>query len=607
MKKSLLLASPFFATLALASSAGATTWFVSPTGTATSGCPTRDVPACDLSAAAANAVAGDTVILTDGTYTKGIWVTNSGTADAWITFQADECSLPILQGSGAGPMDDVQDTGVGSATAQYVRFIGIVARGWNIGFGNGWTGNIAQDSNGNWEIINCIGDWNGRTGFTFFSAQNFHLKNSISAHNGSSVVHSWSSGVTLYASNGNNLVEGNVAFENMDAQQHTDGSGFIVDEDADNATFLNNIAFRNGGSCLRLTKSAGTKFINNTCYHNAQDPLDDGPPNPGEVYFTANDPATTMNTQFVNNVFVNTGTGPGAMAIYNQPTTGWSNNVIKTGTVTLFKGAETDYTLTADAMADLVGKGTTSGAPMNDIGFDPKCIVKADPMPIGQMAKGSWWQYSIDYAYIKSIGGVASCFNPKMRAAGSAPDIGAYANGAATTKAVGNCTTPPPPPPPVPLAGMGGMDPGGAGMSAGGAPSAGGTGNVGTTTGGTGGTGGTGTVTGGSAGMAVSGGAPNATGGTGNPAAGSGSGATGGTNTGAGGATGSGATGGTATTGGSSSAGSAGDGNGDDKSGCGCRVAGDASNSRTLAGLGALGLALFAARRRLRTRLSPRR
>jgi len=603
MKKSILVGTPFLATLALASSAGATTWFVSPTGTATSGCPTRDVPACDLGAAAANAVAGDTVILTDGVYQRGIWVTNSGTPDAWITFKADECSMPIIQGPGVGPMDDNQDTGVGSDKAEYLRFIGLVSRGWSTGFGNGWTGNIAQDSNGNWEIINCIGDWNGRTGFTFFSAQNFHLKNSITAHNGSSVLHSWSSGVTLYSSAGTNVVEGNVAFENMDAEQHTDGSGFIVDEASNNATFINNIAFRNGGSCLRLTKSSGTKFINNTCYHNAQDPLDDGPPNPGEVYFTANDSATIMNTQFANNVFVNTGSGPGAEAIYNQPTTGWSNNVVKPGTVTFFTGPETDYTLAAGAMAELVGKGTATGAPMNDVGFDPKCIGKVDPMPIGMMAKGSWWQHSINYDYIKSIGGVASCFNPKTRS--GTPDIGAYVNGAVTTKAVGNCMPPPPPPPPVSSGGMGGMDPGtgGAGTSAGGAPNgAGGTGNPA----GAPATGGTGVAAGGSAGMAVSGGAPNGTGGTGNPAAGSGTVGTGGANTGVGGATGSGATGGatgsgaTGGTGGSSSSPSGG--NDDDKSGCGCRVAGDAPNGRALAGLGALGMALFVARRRRHAR-----
>ena len=93
--------------------------------------------------------------------------------------------------------------------AEYVRFKGIVVRGWNIGFGNGWAGGVDEDteSNGHWEIENCISYSNGRTGFTFFSATNFTLKHSISAHNGSSTAHSWSSGVTLFEAEGTTFTE----------------------------------------------------------------------------------------------------------------------------------------------------------------------------------------------------------------------------------------------------------------------------------------------------------------------------------------------------------------------------------------------------------------
>ena len=38
----------------------------------------------------------------------------------------------------------------------------------------------------------------------------------------------------------------------------------------------------------------------------------------------------------------------------------------------------------------------------------------------------SWWLYSIDYDYIKNIGGTAQCFHPKARS--GSPDIGAYAH-----------------------------------------------------------------------------------------------------------------------------------------------------------------------------------
>jgi parallel beta-helix repeat protein len=433
------------ATVALARSADAATWYVSPTGTATSGCTTRANP-CDLGSAANGAMAGDTVILTDGTYNTQLNVANSGTSSAWITFQADTCATPIIQGPGVDPTSTNKDTGVGSfniptpdggstgGTGTYVRFVGLVSQGWSTGFGNGWTGTDTTTSNGHFEYDSCIADRNGRTGITFFSAQGITVKNCIVAHNGSSTTESWSSGVTLYeaqGSPGDSVIEGNVSFENMDNQKHTDGSGFIIDEYSAGATFVDNIAFRNAGSCLRLTKSKNCLFVNNTCYHNAQDTQDMGPPNPGEVYFTPDtNNSTTTGVTFMNNVFVATGTGPGAMTIFNQPTSGWSNNQVTTGSVSFFTAPDgTNPDFTPASGSALVGKGGSgSGVPANDVGFDPKCIVKRTPTPIGMMTSGSWWQYSVDLDYIKSIGGVASCFHAKNRS--GTPDIGAYANGA---------------------------------------------------------------------------------------------------------------------------------------------------------------------------------
>src|SRR5262245_11453186 len=246
------------AALAVARPAGAATWYVSPAGTATTGCDTRANP-CSLAGAATAAVAGDTVVLMDGIYKTALLPQNSGTASAVITFRADDCATPIIEGQGLPPdMSMEDDVGVYSTTAEYVRLVGIVSRGWNEGFGNGWAGGTDSTavSNGHWEIESCIAYSNGRTGFTFFSAGNFHLKGSISAHNGSSTVASWSSGVTLFEATGTNLVEGNVSFENTDQQKHTDGSGFIADEGSNNATFVNNIAFGNSGSCLRLDRKS---------------------------------------------------------------------------------------------------------------------------------------------------------------------------------------------------------------------------------------------------------------------------------------------------------------------------------------------------------------
>ncbi|HEY6723241.1 MAG TPA: right-handed parallel beta-helix repeat-containing protein [Polyangiaceae bacterium] len=442
MRVPFLLAS--VACFAFVSRANAAEIFVSPSGTATTGC-TRGNP-CSLASAAGSAVAGDTVFLMDGVYDTSLYVANSGTEDAWITFKADQCATPIIEGPGVGPTDDSQTNGVGSAEAEYVRFEGIVARGWNIGFGNGWAGGVDSDeeSNGHWEIEHCVSYSNGRTGFTFFSAENFTLKHSISAHNGSSQTHSWSSGVTLFEAHGTNVVEGTISFENTDAERNTDGSGFIVDEESNNATFINNIAFGNAGSCLRLTDSSGTRFFNNTCYHNSQfGPQATAPDNPGELYFT-NAGVTVQNVSFMNNVIVGTGQSPaGPMPVVNQPQSGWSNNVVVTGDVALFAdptGANPDFTPAAGATS-VIGQGSSAdGVPTSDVGFDPKCIVKRTPVMVGEVASEDWWQYDIDIEYIQSIGGVAGCFNPGARS--GTPDIGAYRAGDVTTITPGSCIPP---------------------------------------------------------------------------------------------------------------------------------------------------------------------
>src|SRR3954463_8937303 len=213
--------------LLLAVPAHAADWYVSPTGTAVtaSACPTRATP-CSLASAAAGAVAGDTVYLTSGSYQQSLSVANSGTEAAPITFKADTCSTPIIESTTS--VDADQTTGVHSEMGEYLAFDGLVVRGWSTGFGNRWAGGTDSTdvSNGHWTIKNCISYSNGRTGFTFFSAPSFTLTNSISAHNGTSTAHAWSSGVTLLEATGTNLVQGVISFENSDEERHTDGSGF---------------------------------------------------------------------------------------------------------------------------------------------------------------------------------------------------------------------------------------------------------------------------------------------------------------------------------------------------------------------------------------------
>lgn len=564
MRQPSVLCPALLSVLALTSTARAATYFASPTGTATSDCYTR-ANACDLGSAGSIAQPGDTVLLLGGVYSGGLYVSNSGTADAWITFKAADCETPIFEGAGSPPTDaEDQSGGVHSQTGEYLHFDGIVVRGFNIGFGNAWAGGVDSDevSNGHWIIENSIAYMNGRTGFTFFSAENFTLKNSISAHNGSSSEHSWSSGVTLFEATGELLVERVVSFENMDAEQHTDGSGFIVDENANGALIRNSLAFRNGGSCLRLTESSGLRFLNNTCFHNAQDPQANSPGNPSEVYFTVR-PGVSGSSEtdpregisFLNNIFLSNTTSRAPQVIQNKPTSGWSNNLelrteMESQILAVFTAptAETPNFTPPPAASSVVGQGTSgANVPTDDLGLDPKCLVKRAPGDVGQIAKGSWWQYDIDIDYVVSIGGVAQCFNPGARAA--TPDLGSYQAGTVATAPA--CVPGPDPIPPD--------------LGTGGASGAGG---------------------------------GSATGSGGDAAVGAGGDGSGGPATGAGGADASGA-GGTAPGSGDpgASGGGPGDPTGAGANGCGCRIPA-ASRSSSLGAFALLALAAFGVGRR---------
>ncbi len=78
-------------------------------------------------------------------------------------------------------------------------------------------------------------------------ANGFHVAQSIVAHIGSNEEYSWPSGMDFWGINGtpeDNLVESTVAFENVDMECHSDGSGFIVDVGnmgggSTGATFIN--------------------------------------------------------------------------------------------------------------------------------------------------------------------------------------------------------------------------------------------------------------------------------------------------------------------------------------------------------------------------------
>ena len=227
---------------------------------------------------------------------------------------------------------------------------------------------------------------------------------------------SWSSGVNIYQVSGtylDNQIIGNVSFENIDiSTHHSDGSGFILDFGSTGALFQNNIGFRNGGSCLRVTNSSGAHLINNSCYHDALDPNNTAPAQAGEIYFS--DALASTGVVASNNLAA---AGAGMNAINRTTGTGstFQNNlVVNSNGATPFFANPTgiDFKITAGSNT-VIDQGTAAGAASTDVGFDPKCI-KAQT---GQAV--SWWQYAPDYIYIQSVGGVAGCFHPSVRPQGN--------------------------------------------------------------------------------------------------------------------------------------------------------------------------------------------
>lgn len=392
--------------------AGAADYYVATTGSDRN--PGSEAqPFATIRQAASITQPGDNVIIRGGTYRQGVTVTRSGTAAAWITFSAYPGEVPVLDGGGGG------GTGF-NIEASFIRVEGLVAQNWSSsGFANGW-----DVSPGNVQFVHLVAENNGINGIAFYKNTGVLIEGCIVAHNGNQQP-SWSSGVNLFQVGGtheDNVVRRNVSFENIDiSTNHTDGNGFILDEGSTGGLFENNIGFRNGGSCIRLTNSSGSHLINNTCFQNGLDPNNTPTFVADEIFFS--DARTRIDTVVRNNLAVAVA---GKSGLSHDSGTGASvfenNFVLDDGALSPFF-ASTAGALdlrVLDGATEIIDRGTATEAPATDSGFDFRCI---RPAP-GQAVE--WWSYAPDYDYIRSVGGVAGCFSPVPRPQDGAPDIGAY-------------------------------------------------------------------------------------------------------------------------------------------------------------------------------------
>jgi hypothetical protein len=418
----------------IASPVLAADYYVSPQGS-NSASGALEAPFRTIRRGIVAAMPGDTVYVRGGEYVgweNQINPVRAGRADAFITFRNFPGELPILlpyadqdEGAAFEPFDDPDDE-FADVPIAFIRVQGFVAYQWpTTGFSNGF-----QKESNNIEFRFNVADGNGVNGIAFYGGTGVRIENNISAHNGNSAP-SWSSGVNLFSVVGNadvNVVRGNVSFENIDicgangcnAGQSTDGNGFILDEGAGGTVrFESNIAFRNGGSCLRLTLTPGGQLVNNTCYNNG---LDTGYAFAfGEIF--ASDAQSRNNVLVRNNLAVGTN-GQAALGPFQGTNANVGGNVTTGVTASVFRdpdGVYPDFRL-AGSPQNLINAADNSATGTSDIGFDPHCVVRSDT-PIQGVA---FWRYSVNYAYIESVGGVEGCFRPVARSLGGGADMGAY-------------------------------------------------------------------------------------------------------------------------------------------------------------------------------------
>ncbi|HET9956682.1 MAG TPA: hypothetical protein VFQ61_19430 [Polyangiaceae bacterium] len=436
LKRCATVLSFFSFLIALPRVSGATTIYVGPNGDANAAGATRDAPTTPA-AAAAKVSPGDVVIYLDGVYKGFVNLSRPGTADAPITFRADDGAVPIIRGNGIDENQGAINADPNGDVGWYV-FEGLWFEEWGSGgIELDWANTKCHDLT----IRYCVADRNGRNGFSPYNSNNVTLEYNLASRNGYR-PDSWSSNFNLFGVRGKVMVRGNVAFHGIDTSSNkSDGNGFIIDLALANAdvTFENNIAFANGGACIAVTDSGNTKLIGNTCYQNVWDAAS----NVQEFNFVntcrgkiddtnidvAGKPWTFSSLVARNNAVIYRQGKQGYTTITScGGGTTWTNeNNYFNGNAGIYQDpAAGDFRPKAgSAIVDKVAHGMTFAT---DIGFDPKCIkLETDESKkIGNGVKRDWWTHAPDLDYIKKIGGIRNCWSPRTRPQGTNQEIGAY-------------------------------------------------------------------------------------------------------------------------------------------------------------------------------------
>jgi parallel beta-helix repeat protein len=272
----LALASLLAATLAhVGEAAGATLYVDQSTASCSdAGGGTSGEPFCTIGAAAAKAIAGDTVIVAEGSYGENVTVANSGTSSAPIVFTVAPGATVFVTGGTHGftvsgkswitidgfEVGDTIDDAISVSSSSHVT-----VRGNHASFaGSPSPGKIANgirfsgvsDSS----IEDNVADHNTNFGiFLTGGSTRVTVTRNVVSQNARQYTRA-AAGIDLYGSD-DNLISFNVAHDNEDSgiELRAGSSGNLV---------VGNVAYGNGDHGIDVTAAPSQRIISNTVYEN---------------------------------------------------------------------------------------------------------------------------------------------------------------------------------------------------------------------------------------------------------------------------------------------------------------------------------------------------
>jgi parallel beta-helix repeat protein len=243
------------------------------------GSGTATQPFCSIRPAASRVVAGQTVLVSSGTYNEGVTLSSSGTATAPITFAAAPGATVTLTGGGSASSNGFYVNGKSYVTIQGFTVSGtsgdgiVVKNSNNIALRSNHVANSGQPVQGKLAkgirldgatdsvVATNTVDHNSDYGIYLVNASN---RNQILANmvfQNARVTDRAASGIRVYGST-NNTVAGNVSHDNED-------SGLEFFGGANNNLVVNNVSYNNGDHGIDDNAATGQRVLSNTVYKNA--------------------------------------------------------------------------------------------------------------------------------------------------------------------------------------------------------------------------------------------------------------------------------------------------------------------------------------------------